>query len=121
MLVEDNKINQMITQKMLEKKGISCVIIDNGEDAIENAKTNHYDLILMDLHLPGINGTEATTEIRKFDTTTPIIALTAISLNENKEMLLSYGMNEVITKPFEPEPFYNVVTAYLTNTEQSNS
>jgi len=121
LLVEDNKINQMITQKMLEKKGISCVIIDNGEDAIENAKTNHYDLILMDVHLPGINGTEATTEIRKFDTTTPIIALTAISLNENKEMLLSYGMNEVITKPFEPEHFYNVVTAYLTNSEQSNS
>jgi signal transduction histidine kinase/CheY-like chemotaxis protein len=121
LLVEDNKINQMITQKMLEKKGISCVIIDNGEDAIENAKTNHYDLILMDVHLPGINGTEATTEIRKFDTTTPIIALTAISLNENKEIFLSYGMNEVITKPFEPEHFYNVVTAYLTNTEQSNS
>ena len=121
LLVEDNKINQMITQKMLEKKGISCVIIDNGEDAIENAKTNHYDLILMDVHLPGINGTEATTEIRKFDTTTPIIALTAISLNENKEMLLSYGMNEVITKPFEPEHFYNVVTAYLTNNEQSNA
>jgi len=121
LLVEDNKINQMITQKMLEKKGISCVIIDNGEDAIENAKTNHYDLILMDVHLPGINGTEATTEIRKFDTTTPIIALTAISLNENKEMLLSYGMNEVITKPFEPEHFYNVVTAYLTNTERLNS
>ena len=73
----------MITQKMLEKKGISCIIIDNGEEAIENAKTNHYDLILMDVHLPGINGTEATTEIRKFNTTTPIVALTAISLNEN--------------------------------------
>jgi CheY-like chemotaxis protein len=111
----------MITQKMLEKKYISCVIIDNGEEAIENAKVNHYDLILMDVHLPGINGTEATIEIRKFDTTTPIIALTAISLNENKEMLLSYGMNEVITKPFEPEHFYSVVTTYLTNTEQSNS
>lgn len=121
LLVEDNKINQMITQKMLEKKGISCIIIDNGEEAIENAKTNHYDLILMDVHLPGINGTEATTEIRKFNTTTPIVALTAISLNENKEMLLSYGMNEVITKPFEPEHFYNVVIDYLTNTELSNS
>ena len=121
LLVEDNKINQMITQKMLEKKGISCVIIDNGEDAIENVKNNHYDLILMDVHLPGINGTEATSEIRKFDTKTTIIALTAISLNENREMLLSYGMNEVITKPFEPEHFYAVITAYLTNTEQSNS
>ena len=121
LLVEDNKINQMITQKMLEKRGISCVIIDNGEDAIEDVKVNDYDLILMDVHLPGINGTEATTEIRKFNSEIPIIALTAISLNENREMLLSYGMNEVITKPFEPDYFYQVVTNYLTNTQQSNS
>lgn len=121
LLVEDNKINQMITQKMLEKRGISCKIIDNGEDAIEDAKINNYDLILMDVHLPGINGTEATSEIRKFNNHIPIVALTAISLNENREMLLSYGMNEVITKPFEPEHFYTVVTKYLTSTEQSNS
>jgi len=117
LLVEDNKINQMITQKMLEKRGISCKIIDNGVDAIHEIKDNNYDLILMDVHLPGINGTEATSEIRKFNTQTPIIALTAISLNENREMLLSYGMNEVITKPFEPEHFYNVITKYLSSTE----
>ncbi len=121
LLVEDNKINQMITQKMLEKRGISCNIIDNGEDAIEDVKANDYDLILMDVHLPGINGTEATSEIRKFNSHIPIVALTAISLNENREMLLSYGMNEVITKPFEPEHFYTIVTKYLTSTEQSNS
>ena len=121
LLVEDNKINQMITQKMLEKRGISCNIIDNGEDAIEDTKINNYDLILMDVHLPGINGTEATSEIRKFNSQIPIVALTAISLNENREMLLSYGMNEVITKPFEPEHFYTIVTKYLTSTEQSNS
>lgn len=115
LLVEDNKINQMITKKMLEKKNISCVIIDNGEDAVEHMKTNSYDLILMDVHLPGINGTEATSEIRKFNPTIPIIALTAISLNENREMLLSFGMNEVITKPFLPEKFYEIVIEYLTN------
>ena len=114
LLVEDNKINQMITQKMLENKGISCVIVDSGEEAIENVKTNQYDLILMDVHLPGMSGTEATTVIRTFDNQTPIIALTAISLNENKETLLSFGMNEVITKPFEPEHFYSVVHSYLT-------
>ncbi|EDO25892.1 predicted protein, partial [Nematostella vectensis] len=68
-----------------------------------------YDLVLMDVHLPGINGTEATSEIRKFNTSTPIIALTAISLNENREMLLSYGMDEVITKPFVPEEFYEIL------------
>jgi signal transduction histidine kinase/CheY-like chemotaxis protein len=115
LLVEDNKINQMITKKMLEKRGITCKIIDNGEDAIEDVKTNSYDLILMDVHLPGINGTEATSEIRKFSNKIPIVALTAISLNENREMLLSYGMNDVITKPFEPEHFYTIVTKYLTS------
>ena len=115
LLVEDNKINQMITQKMLDRKNIACVIIDNGEDAIEHMRTNSYDLILMDVHLPGINGTEATAEIRKFNSTIPIIALTAISLNENREMLLSFGMNDVITKPFLPEKFYEIVIQYLTN------
>ncbi|WP_396196824.1 ATP-binding protein [Flavobacterium sp.] len=117
LLVEDNKINQMITQKMLENKGISCVILDSGEEAIENTRTNQYDLILMDVHLPGISGTEATTAIRSFDSTTPIIALTAISLNENKETLLSFGMNEVITKPFEPDYFYDVILSYLATNE----
>ena len=113
LLVEDNKINQMITKKMVENKGMICTIIDNGEDSIVAMQNNKFDMVLMDVHLPGINGTEATAEIRKFDITTPIIALTAISLNENREMLLSYGMNDVVTKPFAPEHFYNVISSYF--------
>jgi signal transduction histidine kinase/CheY-like chemotaxis protein len=110
LLIEDNKINQMITKKMLENKQMLVEIIDNGEDAIEAVKNNYYDLVLMDVHLPGINGTIATQTIRTFDTHTRIIALTAISLNENREMLLSYGMNDVITKPFDPDNFYKVLS-----------
>jgi signal transduction histidine kinase/CheY-like chemotaxis protein len=113
LVVEDNKINQMITKKMLENKDILCEIIDNGEAAVEILKNKKFDLILMDVHLPGINGTIATQQLRKFDTITPVIALTAISLNENREMLLSYGMNDVITKPFAPEDFYTVIAKYL--------
>lgn len=114
LVVEDNKINQMVTKKMLEKKEIKCFIIDNGEEAVEMlSKENHFDLVLMDVHLPGINGTIATQKIREFDTKMPIIALTAISLNENREMLLSFGMTDVITKPFEPENFYRVIAANL--------
>ena len=113
LLVEDNKINQMITKKMVENKGMICTIIDNGEDAIIAMQKNKFDMVLMDVHLPGINGTEATAEIRKFDDITPIIALTAISLNENREMLLSFGMNDVVTKPFAPEHFYNVISSYF--------
>ena len=114
LVVEDNKINQMVTKKMLEKKGIICQIIDNGEDSVEMlSKENDFDLVLMDVHLPGINGTIATQKIREYDTKMPIIALTAISLNENREILMSFGMTDVITKPFEPENFYKIIAANL--------
>jgi signal transduction histidine kinase/CheY-like chemotaxis protein len=118
LIVEDNKINQMITRKMIEKKGMTADIIDNGEDAIEIIKNkNTYDLILMDVHLPGINGTIATKQIRKFNQTIPVIALTAISLHENRGILLSFGMNDVITKPFDPANFYAVIAKVLSNSK----
>jgi len=115
LLVEDNKINQMITKKMLSRKEMECTILDNGEEAIQILKNNTYDLVLMDVHLLGINGTIATQQIREFDTTTPIIALTAISLNENREMLISFGMTDVITKPFIPEDFYTTIAQNFSN------
>tara|TARA_R110000868_G_scaffold118017_1_gene313179 strand:+ start:2195 stop:4360 length:2166 start_codon:yes stop_codon:yes gene_type:complete len=114
LIVEDNKINQMITKRMLESKGILCDIIDNGEDSINAVKNNKYDLVLMDVHLPGINGTIATQKIREFNTQIPVIALTAISLDENRDTLLSFGMNDVITKPFVPEAFYAALLRHLT-------
>lgn len=113
LLVEDNKINQMITTKMLLNKQIICEVIDNGEDAIEMLRNSKFDLVLMDVHLPGINGTFATETIRTFDNITPIIALTAISLDENRDMLLAFGMNDVITKPFIPEEFYTVIAEHI--------
>ncbi|WP_264534962.1 ATP-binding protein [Flavobacterium sp. N1736] len=113
LLIEDNKINQMITRKMLENKAICCEIIDNGEEAVELLKVKHFDMILMDVHLPGINGTTATKQIREFDKTTPIIALTAISLDENRDMLLAFGMNDVITKPFVPDEFYSTIAKFF--------
>lgn len=113
LLVEDNKINQMITQKMLENKGMICTIIDNGEEAISELAKHNYDVVLMDVHLPGINGTEATEQIRTFNTHTPIVALTAISLNENRETLLSFGMSDVVTKPFKPDYLYEVILSNI--------
>ena len=114
--MSNNKINQMITKKMLENKGMFCKIVDNGEDSVTLLKEeNDFDLVLMDVHLPGINGTIATQQIREFNSKIPIIALTAISLNENREMLISYGMTDVITKPFEPDTFYQVIARYLSD------
>ncbi|AWG23343.1 hybrid sensor histidine kinase/response regulator [Flavobacterium faecale] len=113
LIVEDNKINQLVSKKMLLSKGIICQIIDNGEDAIESVRNNNFDMVLMDVHLPGINGTIATSKIREFNIKIPIIALTAISLFENKEDLMAFGMNDVITKPFIPEEFYTKISKFL--------
>ena len=109
LLVEDNKINQVITKKMLGKKDITCDIAENGNKAIELARENSYDGILMDIHMPGISGVEATIEIRKFDPDTPIIALTAISLDDSLEAFYAAGCNDVVTKPFKPEVFYQKI------------
>ncbi len=109
LIVEDNKINQVITRKMLAKKDITSDIANNGTEAIQLASSNSYDGILMDIHMPGISGVEATQEIRKFDPETPIIALTAISLDDSLEAFYAAGCNDVVTKPFKPEVFYQKI------------
>nr|WP_250149256.1 response regulator [Flagellimonas sp. 389] len=109
LVVEDNKINQVITKKMLDKKKITCDIANNGNEAIDHAKANTYDAILMDIHMPGISGEEATRQIRKFDQDIPIIALTAISLDDSLESFYEAGCNDVVTKPFKPEVFYQKI------------
>lgn len=109
LVVEDNKINQVITKKMLSKKEITCDIANNGNEAIDLAKNNKYDAILMDIHMPGISGEEATRQIRKFDENIPIIALTAISLDDSLESFYEAGCNDVVTKPFKPEIFYQKI------------
>jgi len=109
MIVEDNKINQVITKKMLTKKAMTSDIASNGMEAVELARNNTYDAILMDIHMPGISGEEATIRIRKFDTNTPIIALTAISLDDSLENFYAAGCNDVVTKPFKPEVFYQKI------------
>lgn len=109
LIVEDNKINQVITKKMLTKKEITSDIANNGMEAVELARANEYDAILMDIHMPGISGEEATIQIREFDSNIPIIALTAISLDDSLESFYAAGCNDVVTKPFKPEVFYQKI------------
>ncbi|WP_350291215.1 response regulator [uncultured Croceitalea sp.] len=109
LIVEDNKINQVITKKMLNKKDITCDIANNGNEAIDAAKSKRYDAILMDIHMPGISGEEATIQIRKFNKEIPIIALTAISMDDSVDSFYAAGCNDVVTKPFKPEVFYQKI------------
>ncbi len=106
LIVEDNKINQLITRKILEKNKIICEVADNGETAVEMAQNFNYDLILMDIHMPGISGVEATNRIRKFDMRTPVIALTAVTLADHMDEFYANGITDVIPKPYKTEEFF---------------
>ena len=109
LIVEDNKINQMITKKILEKNKMNCMVADNGIDAIEIVKQNTFDVILMDIHMPGISGIEATQRIREYDNELPIIALTAVTIDENLDEFYRAGFNEIIPKPFKTEEFFEKI------------
>lgn len=109
LVVEDNKINQMITRKILEKNKMICDVADNGEIAVEKARNQSFDLILMDIHMPGISGIEATEQIRLFDKEIPILALTAVTIDENIDEFHEAGFNDIIPKPYKVEEFFQKI------------
>lgn len=114
LIVEDNKINQMITKKILDRKKMICTVADNGTDAIELVKNGNFDVVLMDIHMPGISGIEATKKIREFNPTVPIVALTAVTIEENLEEFYKAGFSEFIPKPFKAEDFFEKINNVLT-------
>lgn len=117
LVVEDNKINQMITRKILEKNKLICQVTDNGLDAVKLVEENRYDVVLMDIHMPGISGIEATQKIRKFNSNIPIIALTAVTIDENLDEFYKAGFNDIIPKPFKTEEFFEKIYSILIKKE----
>ena len=119
LVVEDNKINQIVTQNLLNLIGYDCTIVENGLNSVKAAKNQKFSLILMDLNMPFLNGYEATKLIREFDSTTPIIALTASELEEVKEECMAVGMNDIINKPLNKNDLYNAITKNLISKKES--
>ena len=117
LLVEDNPLNQIIACRFLEKWGVEVDIADNGIKALEILNNRNYDLILMDIHMPEMNGIEATKIIRTHENkllhNIPIIAITAAAMENDKEKLLSYGLNDYVSKPFNPEDLQKKLADYL--------
>jgi signal transduction histidine kinase/ActR/RegA family two-component response regulator len=105
LVVEDNKINQMITKKILNKMNLNCDIVENGEDAVEHVKKPNYNVVLMDIHMPGISGIEATKIIRSFDKDLTIFALTAVTLEDKIQEFDDAGFTDIISKPFKQDDF----------------
>jgi signal transduction histidine kinase/ActR/RegA family two-component response regulator len=106
LIAEDNPVNVMLMKKLLSKWEISPTIAENGEHAVNLMHRSNFDIILMDLQMPLMNGFDAAMQIRKMSdpkkSTVPIIALTASALADIKEKVYAAGMNEYISKPFKP-------------------
>lgn len=122
LLVEDNPINQRVAVKMLEKRGYKLDIADNGLEALELMKRNKYDLLLMDVQMPKMDGYEATRNIRKNESGAsriPIIAMTANALKGDKEKCLQAGMDDYVSKPFRPNELYSIVEKWHKKTVSS--
>lgn len=119
LLVEDNKINQMIAGKFLNRWDAVVVIAENGKEALEKSLESKFDIILMDLQMPELDGYETSRLIRAraddYSLNIPIIALTASAYNEVKDGVMLSGMNDIINKPFIPDELNRIVHEYVTN------
>ena len=114
LLVEDNKVNQFLANALLTSWKALVDISEDGADAVERVKTGEYDLVLMDLQMPVMDGFEATAVIRnELKSSIPIIGLSANALNDERERSLQIGMDDYVSKPFKPELLYAIIQGYL--------
>lgn len=113
LLVEDNLTNQIVASKHLKKYGLTVDIANNGQEGVEMATQNLYDIIFMDLQMPVMDGIEASTKIREEGIKSPIIALSAAVMEQDKEMTADAGMNEHIAKPIDLKELESILKKYL--------
>jgi PAS domain S-box-containing protein len=112
LLAEDNAVNRRVTGAMLSKMGVDVDYAEDGAKAIERATAQSYDLILMDVRMPVKDGLEATREIRRLSVKTPIVALTASAMNEDRERCLEAGMNDYAAKPIKHRTLQEIIARF---------
>ena len=115
LLVEDNEINQQVAGELLEEAGIKVTVANNGLEAVDLTDKEEFDLILMDLQMPEMDGFEATGIIRSKEKykEKPILAMTANTLAEDRDRCLDAGMDDHLAKPIDPEELYNALKKWL--------
>jgi CheY-like chemotaxis protein len=109
LVAEDNRINQRLVQRLLERSGHTVELAENGEQALALHRQGSFDVVLMDVQMPVMDGLEATREIRKAEASdgsyTPIIAMTAFAMEGDKERCIEAGMDGYVSKPLNPAEF----------------
>lgn len=115
LMVEDNEINQEVARQMLEGVGVTVDIAGDGAEALERVKLRRYDAILMDMQMPVMDGLEATRLIREMPDyqAVPIIAMTANAFEEDRQLCMASGMNDFLTKPFDPDTLFAILTRWI--------
>ncbi len=113
LVVEDQRINQYVIQSQLEQIGLQVSLANHGAEGIEQLKHSPFDLVLMDIQMPVMDGYQATREIRQFNTEIPIIALTAADLVEDRHKALAAGMNDHLGKPFTGRQLFECLRPWL--------
>jgi CheY-like chemotaxis protein len=115
LLAEDNAINQMLAARLIEKRGHVVTVVNNGREALTALEKGSFDVALMDVQMPEMDGFEVTAEIRNKETGTgkhlPIIAMTAHSMTGDRERCLAAGMDSYVSKPIRPEELFKEIYA----------
>lgn len=113
LVAEDYDVNRMLIHALLQIHGIHPDFAENGTEAVEKVDANRYDLVLMDINMPGMDGLEATRRIRRVNKELPIIALTANALTGDREKFMEAGMDEYLTKPLDADQLAQMLERFL--------
>jgi PAS domain S-box-containing protein len=116
LVAEDNSVNQKLIQRLLQKRGHSVVLAEDGRDALQSLEREKFDLVLMDVQMPEVGGFEVTAEVRRREKATgvhlPIVAMTAHAMKGDRERCLSAGMDAYVSKPIHADELLQVVERY---------
>jgi len=113
LLAEDNAVNQMLTSRLIEKRNHEVTIVGDGREALAALEKDHFDLVLMDVQMPGVDGLQATAAIREKEQSSaghlPIIAMTAHAMKGDRERCLAAGMDGYVPKPIRPSELFREI------------
>ena len=125
LLAEDNRVNRMFAEEILRQAGIACHAVENGRQALDAVQGEPFDLVLMDCQMPEMDGFDATRHIREMESSgqlaghTPVIALTANAITGDRERCVEAGMDDYLSKPFEPQSLFEILARFLASNEDA--